>query len=292
MRLLRTIADLDQHLAASGGLVAPTNVLVPTMGALHAGHVELVRRAAAEAQSRGLAGGALVWIFVNPTQFNQPADLARYPRTLDADCRECEIAGARAVFAPDVETVYPSGAAVAVPPLPAVATQPGLEDAHRPGHFAGVCQVVKRMFELCRPAAAIFGEKDWQQLAVIRAMVRQERLGIEIIPARTVREHDGLAMSSRNVFLTPRDRLRAVGISRALFEAKREPTPERAEARMREVLASEQIRTQYAVVRDADTLGPPRQGQPCRGLIAAEIGSVRLIDNEPMEFADSGQVRL
>ncbi len=147
------------------------------MGALHAGHGALIRRSVQEAAVRGLPGGCVVWVFVNPTQFNNPADLARYPRTLEADAVLCEAAGAAAIFAPSLDEVYPSGVSTAGPALPAVATTPGLEDAFRPGHFAGVCQVVKRLFEMCRPAAAVFGEKDWQQLAVVRAMVEQERRG-------------------------------------------------------------------------------------------------------------------
>ncbi|MGD9689324.1 MAG: pantoate--beta-alanine ligase [Phycisphaerales bacterium] len=271
--ILRTIAEFEAWRAAR------SSVLVPTMGALHAGHAALIRRAAREARQRGLHAGCLVWIFVNPTQFNSPGDLARYPRTLDQDARLCREAGASAIFAPSADLVYPPGTTIPTPPLPGVATQPRLEDAFRPGHFAGVCQVVKRMFDLCRPQAAIFGEKDWQQLAVVLAMVRQERLGVEIIPEPTVREADGLAMSSRNVFLNAADRARALAISRALGSASALTTAPAAEARMREVLASAAITPEYAVVRDAGTLGQPIDGRPARALIAAMVGSTRLIDN-------------
>lgn len=257
-------------------------VFVPTMGALHAGHARLVRHAAA---MPGRAGAAVVVsIFVNPTQFNDPGDLARYPRTLEADLELCREAGAEAVFAPGVEAVYPPGVAMVQGKLPAVATEPGLEDAHRPGHFAGVCQVVRRLFELVRPRAAVFGEKDWQQLQVIRAMTAQERLGVEIVPVPTVREADGLAMSSRNVFLTPDARARASAISRALCEANAATSGAGAEARMRQMLIAAGLEVEYAVVRDAQTLMPlPVNARHGRALIAARVragaGTVRLIDN-------------
>jgi len=253
-------------------------VVVPTMGALHAGHAALVRLAAGLARERGL-GHVVVTVFVNPTQFNEKADYDRYPRTLEADAEICRDVGATAVFAPSRDEVYPASDPPGVPPLPRVATAPGLEDAFRPGHFAGVCQVVKRLFEMVRPAAAIFGEKDWQQLQVVRAMTRELALGVEIIPGQTVREPGGLAMSSRNVFLSAEDRRRAFAISAALCDAAGEPTPEAAERAMRTRLASAGITPEYAVVRDAETLQAPRDGRPARSLIAARVGAVRLIDN-------------
>jgi pantoate--beta-alanine ligase len=168
---------------------------------------------------------------------------------------------------------------VAPPRLPDVATKPGLEDAHRPGHFAGVCQVVKRLFELTRPHVAVFGEKDWQQLRVITAMVEQERMGIEIVPMETVREADGLAMSSRNVFLKGDERVRARGLSEALAAARRCGSVGEAEAAMASVLRERGLGTEYAVMRDAATLGPYVEGRAGRALIAARLGAVRLIDN-------------
>jgi pantoate--beta-alanine ligase len=222
----------------------------------------------------------VVWVFVNPTQFNNPADLQRYPRTLDADVAICQAAGAAAVYAPAADEVYPPGQPIRVPTLPDAATRPGLEDAHRPGHFAGVCQVVARMFDLVRPAAAIFGEKDWQQLAVVRAMVEQEHTRTQILPEPTVREPDGLAMSSRNVFLTPDDRRRARALSHALAEAGKHPDPEAAQAAMMRTLGAAEIVPDYAVVRDAASLMPLTDpSRPGRALIAAQVGSVRLIDN-------------
>ena len=261
-------------------------VFVPTMGALHEGHASLIRHAAAVHK-----GPVVVSIFVNPTQFNDPADFARYPKTLDADLAICERSGATHVYAPTPHDVYPTDAPIPVPPLPRVATAPGLEDKLRPGHFAGVCQVVRRLFDLVQPAAALFGEKDWQQLQVLSAMTRETRLPIRIIPGPTIREPDGLAMSSRNRFLTSDERPRAAAISRALREAATKPTSAAAEAHMHDVLLAAGLETQYAVVRDAESLEPPRDpanaGRPYRALIAAKLGTVRLIDNAPWPIPQS-----
>lgn len=277
MRIVRSNAELAEALAHGRW------VFVPTMGALHAGHAALVRQASDLARARGLAG-AVVSIFVNPTQFNEKADFDRYPRTLDDDVAICRGAGASLIYAPRVEDIYPPGASIPVPTLPGVATRPGLEDARRPGHFAGVCQVVARLFDLVKPAAAVFGEKDWQQLAVIRAMVQQERMDIEIIGAPTVREADGLAMSSRNRFLSPTDRDRSAALSQALCDACEAGTPDDAETVMRCTLEAHGMTPEYAVVRDAATLERPAAGATTRdirwrALIAARVGSVRLIDN-------------
>lgn len=273
MKIYRTAAEL---LAGPGPCV-----VVPTMGALHEGHAALVRAGARVAAERSISRGCVVTNFVNPTQFNEKSDFDRYPRTLDADAAICEAAGAAAVFAPSVEEVYPPGQTVPAPPLPDVAVRPGLEDAHRPGHFAGVCQVVRRLFELTRPSAAIFGEKDWQQLQVVRAMTAQENLSIEIVGMPTIRERTGLAMSSRNVFLGAADRVRALAISRALAQVSRHDDIASAERSMRDVLAEQGITPEYAVVRDAATLLAPASppSAPRRALIAARVGPVRLIDN-------------
>ncbi len=259
-------------------------VLVPTMGALHAGHAALIRRGADLARDANLPAGCMVTIFVNPTQFNDPADFARYPKTLDADLALCEAAGAACVLAPDVPEVYPPEAPPPVPDLPRVATAPGLEDRHRPGHFAGVCQVVARLFTITNPAAAVFGEKDWQQLRVIAALAARGFPDLRIVPAPTIREPDGLAMSSRNRFLSPDDRARSRAISMALCECQAAGTPADAERAMRDILADAGLSTEYAVVRDAETLEPPGVGvSPLRALVAARAGSVRLIDNAPWE---------
>jgi pantoate--beta-alanine ligase len=277
---MQIVTGIDGLAAFAGG------VFVPTMGALHEGHGALVRRAASisgERSASGVRAPVVVSVFVNPTQFNDPSDLARYPRTLEADAELCRRAGADAVFVPGVEVMYPPGEAASwgVPELPSVATRPGLEDAHRPGHFAGVCQVVRRLFDLVRPRAALFGEKDWQQLAVIRAMTKQLGLPVEIVACETVREADGLAMSSRNRFLGSEERVQALAISRALSAGRAEATPEGAARVMRQVVESGGLGVEYAVVRDAETLQTPRAGSACRALIAARLGSVRLIDNAP-----------
>jgi pantoate--beta-alanine ligase len=274
MIVVTTARDLVRVMVSGGRLCT----FVPTMGALHEGHASLVTRAAEIAKQRDLTDGCVVSIFVNPTQFNEKADFDRYPRTVDADLALCERAGASIVYAPAVGDVYPAGEQLAVPEVPAVATQPKLEDAHRPGHFAGVCQVVKRLFDVVRPQVAMFGEKDWQQLQVIRAMTQQLRYPIEVVGAATVREKGGLAMSSRNRFLSEEDRNRAMAISEALCETWSTATPTEAEAVMRQILAVHQIETEYAVVRDAISLVAPGAG-PMRALIAARVGSVRLIDN-------------
>lgn len=273
MRLVHRAADLGTDRC----------VLVPTMGALHEGHMSLVRAATEVARRRGEP--VIVTVFVNPTQFNEQSDFDRYPRTLDADAAACERAGADVVFAPPVEEVYPPDREIPVPPLPDVATQPGLEDAARPGHFAGVCQVVNRLFELTRPSAALFGEKDWQQLQVVRALTARGGPGVEIVGLPTVREPDGLAMSSRNRFIPAELREQALAIPRALEAAAGASgdDPGEAEALMRTTLERAGLggSIDYAVVRDAQTLLSPRRGRSARALIAARVGPVRLIDNAP-----------
>ncbi len=278
LKLIMTQSDLAQ--------LEPGSVFVPTMGALHEGHAALIRAAAAIAKPLGLP--VSVSIFVNPTQFNDPADFARYPKTLDADIAICEASGAELIFAPELNVMYPKGVNPAtgktwpgdipVPPLPFVATQPGLEDGFRPGHFAGVCQVVNRLFKLVRPAHAIFGEKDWQQLQVLTAMTHELGLPIQIHGYPTIRESDGLALSSRNRFLSPADRQAARSLSQALSAACKEPTLAAAEAAMKSVLLNGGAVPDYAVVRSSSTLleDPSR---PQRALIAARVGPVRLIDN-------------
>lgn len=261
------------------------------MGALHEGHASLVRQARGLADERG--GHVVVSVFVNPTQFNDPGDLKRYPRTLEADAAMCEGAGADVVFAPTAEAVYPPDGSVSVPRLPAQATEPGLEDAHRPGHFAGVCQVVKRLFELVRPRAAVFGEKDWQQLQVVTAMSAGLEEPVEIVPGPIVREGDGLAMSSRNRFLTEEERVRAVGLIRALRAGQAQADVERAQAAMVDVMKVYGIEPEYAVVREARTLRPVNDcsvGGVYRALVAGKLGQVRLLDNAswPGDLSSSG----
>jgi pantoate--beta-alanine ligase len=275
MRIVRTISTLNEAIAGR------RPAFVPTMGALHAGHQALIRRAADERASPDLP--VVVSIFVNPTQFGPSEDYTRYPRMLDADAQAAGSAGTDLVFAPVVEEVYPAGMQIPAPPLPAVATLPQLEDAHRPTHFAGVCQVVARLFDLVQPSIAIFGEKDFQQLRVIQAMVQQQgdRWGtnLRIIPHPTIRESDGLAMSSRNAYLSSEQRQCALGLKRAL-DAANDVNTDQAEARMRDVLEFHGLLIDYAVIRDADSLLPTNSLQRSkRALIAARIGNIRLIDN-------------
>ncbi len=281
MRIARTLDDLDG---------AP-RVLVPTMGALHEGHLSLIRIARARADRD--KARVVVTIFVNPTQFNDPRDFERYPRDPAADAASAEAAGAHVVYAPDASEVYPEGESIPTPALPPPA-RAGLEDAHRPGHFEGVCQVVARLFRMTRPRAAVFGEKDWQQLQVVRAMVNQEAdlREIEVLPGPTVREPDGLAMSSRNRLLSPVDRARAAAIPRALERARKARTPSDAERAMRAALAEADLDIDYATIRRAETLEPVTDEQferagstALRALIAARLGPhgspIRLLDNAP-----------
>ena len=259
--------------------------LVPTMGALHDGHGSLVRRMA------GRGRPVVVTVFVNPTQFGPREDFARYPRTLDADVALAGRCGADAVFAPPPEVIYPAGLDAARAeadawPLPPAATEPGLEDACRPGHFGGVCQVVARLLDLCMPAEAVFGEKDYQQLRLIEDMVDADRArygALRVVPCPTIRERDGLAMSSRNRYLGAEEREAAKALSRALPVAHSAQRVETAERLMRETLDSFGLETEYAVVRDARTLMPVTGFErPTRGLIAARLGATRLIDNAAM----------
>ena len=274
MRVIRELSELSRALGDQRA------VFVPTMGALHAGHGALIRRAAQVAKK---SAPVVVSIFVNPTQFGAEEDFARYPRQLEEDARTAGAAGAEIIFAPNTDAIYPPGKPVAIPQLPHIATQPQLEDAQRPTHFAGVCQVVARLFDLVLPSIAIFGEKDYQQLRVVQEMVRNEGnrwLGLRIEAHSTVREPDGLAMSSRNAYLSAADRDRALGIFRALQSAQSARTPELAEASMRHTLKEHHLKVDYAVVRDAKALLAIRSRAGLgRALIAARLGSVRLIDN-------------
>ena len=268
MRTVSAAKDLAEY---AGG------VFVPTMGALHAGHISLIEYAAAVADGRAV----VVSIFVNPTQFAPGEDYESYPRTLEADLEAARRAGAAVVFTPSVETMYPEGMPTVFEPLPRVAHVPRLEDRFRPHFFHGVCTVVKRLFELVQPAEAIFGEKDYQQLLVIREMVHLLKMDIKITGRPTVREADGLALSSRNAYLEAEERENALGLYLALLAAREVSQPREAEELMGKILAEHGLKTDYAVVRDADTLLPVEAGTgaPRRGLIAARLGKVRLIDN-------------
>jgi pantoate--beta-alanine ligase len=255
------------------------------MGALHDGHVSLIRRARDEV---GADGAVAVSIFVNPTQFGPGEDLDRYPRTLDADLEACAAAGVDVVFTPSVEEMYPAGLdrGVRVDPGPLGDV---LEGASRPGHFAGVLTVVAKLFGLVRPDVAVFGEKDYQQLALIRRMSADLCLGVEVVGAETVREADGLAMSSRNRYLDADHRADAVALSRALFAA-RDAAERGAEAALGAARA--ELRRTHLVDLDyleltAPDLGPAPAHGPARMLVAARVGSTRLIDNVGLQLGEA-----
>lgn len=271
MRTLGTLAE-----AADFRNTAPSPVvLVPTMGALHAGHAALIDAARAHA---GRDGTVVVSIFVNPTQFGPHEDLAKYPRTLEADLELCATHGADAVFTPSADEMYPAGDSTLVDET---ALSRGLCGAQRPGHFRGVCTVVTKLFNILRPDAAVFGEKDYQQLAVIRRMTRDLFLGIDIIGHPTVREPDGLALSSRNRYLGANERKRAAAFPAALSAAARETDPALIVAKATElVTAGTGSAPQYVAVVDAETLEPLEAlDRPAVLAAAVKIGETRLIDN-------------
>ena len=223
--------------------------LVPTMGALHEGHASLVRRSVEENDI------TVVSVFVNPTQFNDQNDLKNYPRDLDADCRLLEECHADYVLAPSVEEMYPTPDTrrFEYPPVSTV-----MEGAHRPGHFNGVCQVVSRLFYIVLPERAYFGEKDWQQIAVVKAMVRHLGLGVRIVECPIVREADGLAKSSRNTLLTPDERAIAPAIYKALSEsigyAKTHTLQETHDHVVDTINAVEGLKVEYFAIVDGNTL--------------------------------------
>lgn len=251
---------------------------VPTMGCLHEGHLSLIRRAKQEADF------VVVSIFVNPTQFGPHEDFSKYPRTLEDDRRGCEAAGAGLVFAPATDAFYPAGASTWVE---VAGISEGLCGAHRPGHFRGVATVVAMLFNTVQADLAVFGRKDLQQLAVIRRMVRDLHLPVRIIAHETVREPDGLAMSSRNRYLTPEQRAQAATIPAALAAAQalaRAGVTDAArlrEAALEVLRGQPAFRTQYCEIVDRETMAPAATiaGRPCAIAIAGHLGATRLIDN-------------
>jgi pantoate--beta-alanine ligase len=275
-KVAEAAADLRRLRRELPGPVA----LVPTMGALHEGHRTLVRAA------RKSAASVIVSVFVNPTQFAPGEDFDRYPRTWDADLAALAEEGVDLVFHPGVEDVYPADAVgVTVDPGPLGAV---LEGAVRPGHFAGVLTVVATLFGLVRPDLALFGEKDYQQLTLIRAMARELALGVEVVGVPTVREDDGLALSSRNRYLAADQRAASTAISAAL-RAGAAAGPRGADAVLaaaRSVLATEPALVQdYLELTDPD-LGPAPAAGPARLLVAVRAGSTRLLDNTAVELGD------
>ncbi|MBN8809075.1 MAG: pantoate--beta-alanine ligase [Sphingomonas sp.] len=277
MQVVHRLSDLRLAVAGLRDGGSPV-ALVPTMGALHAGHMALVDAA------RATGAKVVASIFVNPKQFGPGEDLARYPRPAAADialliAHECDL-----LWMPSVETMYPAGFATNV----AVAgVSAGLDGAARPGHFDGVATVVTKLFNQVRPDTAFFGEKDFQQLAVIRRMVADLDLDLAIVGVPTVRERDGLALSSRNAYLSADERTRAVALPRALAEAKRAieaDEPGAIDAALATLQAAGFV-TDYVALVDAETLEAPRAGHPRRLLAAARIGTTRLIDNLPVAAA-------
>jgi pantoate--beta-alanine ligase len=276
MKLVCTISAVREAVAAARGDGSAIG-LVPTMGALHEGHLALVRRA------REQCGFVGVSIFVNPTQFGPAEDLTRYPRALDADSEMCREAGVDLIFAPDAQEMYPDAfdSWVEVGGVTEM-----LEGEFRPGHFRGVATVCLKLFNIFQPDRAYFGLKDYQQLAVIRKMARDLDLPSEIVPIETVREPDGLAISSRNRYLSPDQRRAALVLSKSLAEAKAafdsgERDASAIQSLVQACLNSEPLAAiDYAVVVDAETLLPiERIGRPAVILLAVRIGATRLIDN-------------
>jgi pantoate--beta-alanine ligase len=272
-QIIRTSAEMtawSRAARARGQRIA----FVPTMGALHAGHVALL----AEGRQRG--DRLALSIFVNPTQFGPHEDLARYPRDLPGDLAKAAGAGTDVAFVPEVPEIYPPGfqTTIEVKEL-----SRGLDGVFRPGHFAGVATVVAKLFNIVKPDLAVFGEKDFQQLTIVRRLVSDLAMGIEIVGLPTVREPDGLAMSSRNAYLTPAERTRALSLSRALFAARdRTAAGERdAQALLGAARAALDVdRLDYLELCDAATLAPvARVDGPSVLLVAAFIGRTRLIDN-------------
>lgn len=280
MLIIRTIADLEAFTGENrrnGRSIG----LVPTMGALHAGHLSLVERSVADNDV------TVVSLFVNPVQFNNPADLATYPRTEEADFRLLASAGADAVFAPSVDEIYPDGIDSPAPKVYDLGRAAEvMEGPRRPGHFQGVARIVSRLFELVSPTRAYFGEKDFQQIAVIRNMVRSEGFNLEIVACPIKRADDGLALSSRNTLLTPAQREVAPEIHRVLTESVGYSHSHSVRATHDSVVeainAVPEMEVEYFEIVDGRTLLPVEEWEESPwivGCITVYCGKVRLIDN-------------
>jgi len=279
--IAKTIEEARQHRRGMGGAVA----LVPTMGALHRGHECLIESAKAQGYQ------VVVSVFVNRIQFDRAEDYDRYPRGLEQDLGVCEGAGVAGVFCPEEGEMYRAdqvGCEITV-----VGLADGLEGEHRPGHFAGVCRVVAKLLNIVGPQVCVFGEKDYQQLKVIEAMVADLAMPVRVCCVETVRDEDGVAVSSRNVGLSGEGRGHATGLFKALSSAKvlveedAEADPSVVEGAMRQVLEAHRVEVDYAVLRHAHTLGEldciePQLSGGVVGLVAGWVGPVRLIDNMVM----------
>ena len=267
-----------EFLKESGNAVG----FVPTMGALHNGHLSLIRH------SRSLCDQTVASVFVNPTQFNNPVDLQDYPRTLEADISLLEKEFTDLLFAPSEQEIYPDAASrTNVPEIDLGGLDLVMEGAHRPGHFRGVVQIVRRLFEIVQPDMAFFGEKDFQQLAIIRRMVDQLSLPVNIVGCPTFRENDGLAMSSRNVRLTPEEREQAPALFSALTFVRKnweELSVDKLKTEAQKIIGKNAlIELEYLEIADAETLQPVTAidgTSHVRCFVAARLGAVRLIDND------------
>ncbi|MDD7420277.1 MAG: pantoate--beta-alanine ligase [Prevotellaceae bacterium] len=278
MKLIKKIVELENTLfeaRKSGKSIG----LVPTMGALHEGHASLVKKCSDENDI------TVVSVFLNPTQFNDPKDLERYPRNLDADCALCEANGATIVFAPSVEEVYPTPDTrqFDFPPVTTV-----MEGAKRPGHFNGVCQIVSRLFYITKPDKAYFGEKDWQQIAVVKRLVKYMGANIEIVECPIIREEDGLAKSSRNTLLAPDERAIAPAIYKALVEsteyAKSHSLSETHDKVVADINTTKGLEVEYFSIVDGNTLQDVASWDDSKyivGCITVYCGKtpIRLIDH-------------
>ena len=278
MIVAKTVKELEHSLAQAREKGLSVG-LVPTMGALHAGHASLVKRSVKENDV------TVVSVFVNPTQFNDKNDLTNYPRTPEADCRFLESLGASVVFLPSVDEIYPEPDTrhFSYPPIDTV-----MEGARRPGHFNGVCQIVSKLFALVKPTRAYFGEKDFQQIAVIRAMVKDLKFPLELCPCPIVREESGLALSSRNALLTPEEKHTAVNISKTLFDSveysKTHTVSETHDEVVGRLNAVNGLEVEYFQIVDGITLQPVSDWNDTDyivGCITVYCGHrpVRLIDN-------------
>jgi pantoate--beta-alanine ligase len=276
LKILETIKETKEtilRLKKEGNSVG----FVPTMGALHEGHLSLLRHSMIENDI------SVCSIFVNPIQFNNKQDLEKYPRTLEADCKKLENAGCDLVFAPSLEEMYP---AKVEEHYDFGHLERVMEGAHRPGHFNGVAVVVKRLFDICTPHRAYFGEKDFQQLRIIQSLVEQENMPVEIIGCPIIRENDGLAMSSRNIRLSAEERK----IAPAIYESLKNIREQVGNGTVNEVLRSEKeklnslpgMKVEYLVIASEDMLEPASEWdetKKLRAFIATFLGEIRLIDN-------------
>ena len=276
MQIIRTVSELRQWSRAQRA-AGKTIGLVPTLGALHAGHASLIRAAHKECDA------VAVSIFVNPTQFGPNEDFARYPRTFDADCKLAEAEGADVIFAPSVEEIYPTSATTFVE---VAELSDRLDGASRPGHFRGVATVVSKLFIAAEPDRAYFGQKDAAQVAILRRMTEDLRLGVEIVVCPIIRDPDGLALSSRNIYLSAEERKQSLTLSRAirrieaLFTNGVSDTAVLIAAAEKLLQSEEKIRIDYIALVDWSTLLPVETATPgTLFAVAAHVGATRLIDN-------------